>query len=101
MSGNQVGILATIQQGLLNLLTGVSHQPVKKVIIRDPQKGFMKTFLGGSIMMQADTTIEVEMNEHAQSLVLKGENEAARIEAEGNAQAAVAAAEKTGKYQRE
>lgn len=82
------GILATIQQGLAALFGGMSHQPVKKVTVKEPLMVNIKTFLGGSLFAKADTEITIEMNDQAQNLAAGAEKEAARIDAEGSAEAA-------------
>lgn len=80
-------VMSTIQQGLAALFGGVSHQPVKKIIVKDPLMVNIKTLLGGSLFAKADTEIIIEMNDAAQNLSAEAEKEAARIEADGQAEA--------------
>lgn len=81
------GFLATIQAGIASLLGNASHQPLKKIVIGKPIMFNYKNFLGTTLFLKDETSVEVEFHDEAQKLTAEAEKEAAMIEANGTAEA--------------
>lgn len=88
-AGNGNSFLATLQAGLASLLGGAGHQPLKKIVIGKPIMFNYKNFLGTTLFLKDETSVEIDFDAEAQKLNAEAEKEAAVIEANGTREAEI------------